>query len=102
MGVKYMGRSGDALVYRYGKCLIMLSGPKERESIGWHFSISCTHRNPTWEEQRDARYALIPDDVYMVQILPPRCEYVNLHKHCFHWHEAGPKFFDIKTGVPLS
>jgi len=78
----------------------LLSGEKEREEIGWHFSISCADRNPTWEEQRDARYELLPDVKYMVSILPPKSEYVNVHKFCFHWHEAGPKFFDHATGMP--
>lgn len=87
--------------YVSGPCRILLSGPKEREAIGWHFSISCADRNPTWEEQRDARYALTPDEVYMVQILPPKSQYVNERPFCFHWHEAGPKFFDVKTGRPM-
>ena len=84
-----------------GPCRVLLSGSAEREQIGWHFSISCTDRNPTWEEQKAARYQLIPDDVHMVSIMPPKAQYVNRHKFCFHWHEAGPKFFDIKTGRPL-
>lgn len=101
MNPKYFGRAGDSLLFKSGECRIMLSGPAEREQIGWHFSISCESRNPTWEEQRDARYALIPDGVYMVQILPPKSQYVNVHPFCFHWHEAGPKFFDVSTGKPL-
>ena len=101
MTPKYYGRQGDALAYQFGECSILLSGPQERDCIGWHFSISHPSRNPTWEEQRDARYALIPDGIYMVQILPPRSEYVAIHDFCFHWHEAGPKFFDVKTGRPL-
>lgn len=97
----YQERFGDGLIYTMGECIIILSGAKEREQIGWHFSISCRDRNPTWEEQRDARYELIPDGVYMVSILPPRNEYVNVHKFCFHWYEAGPKFFNTRTGKPL-
>lgn len=94
---KYTGRMGDMLMYDAGPCRILLSGPQERGRIGWHFSISCLNRNPTWEEQRDARYSLIPDDIYMVSVLPPKSEYVNVHPFCFHWHEAGPKFFDNCT-----
>lgn len=101
MSPKYQGRMGDSLVYTMGECQVILSGPYERSQIGWHFSISHPGRHPTWEEQRDCRYALIPDDVYMVSILPPKSQYVNRHEHCFHWHEAGPKFFDIETGRPL-
>ena len=78
----------------------MLSGPLEREKQGWHFSISHPTRYPTWEEMRNVRYELIPDDLYMVMILPPKREYVNLHPNCFHWYEAGPKFFDQISGRP--
>jgi hypothetical protein len=100
MSLKYVGRFGDGLIYQFGECRVILSGPKERESIGWHFSISCTDRNPTWEEQKRARYELCPDEIYMVQIMPPKAQYVALHEFCFHWHEAGPKFFDLETGRP--
>lgn len=100
--LKYLGRDPHtgALVYVSGPCRILLSGEAERAIIGWHFSVSCENRNPTWEEQRDIRYALIPDEVYMMSILPPKSEYVNTHPFCFHWHEAGPKFFDVETGRP--
>lgn len=101
MTSKYICRFGDSLVFKHGECQVVLSGPQERHDIGWHFSISHPSRNPTWEEQRDARYAFVPDDLYMVMVLPPKKEYVNLHEFCFHWHESGPKFFDIATGRPL-
>lgn len=55
----------------------------------WHLSVSCSDRYPTWEEMKDARYSLLPDDVYMAQILPPKAEYVDLHPNCFHWYETG-------------
>lgn len=100
MKAKYQSRFADDLLYRMGECRIILSGPLEREQIGWHFSISHPSRNPTWEEQRDARYQLVHDDVYMVSILPPKKEYVNIHPFCFHWYEAGPKFFNPITGRP--
>lgn len=101
MKPNYLCRRGDGLLYRMGECRVILSGPLEREAIGWHFSISHPTRHPTWEEQRDFRYAEIPDDLYMVQIMPPKSEYVAISNHCFHWHEAGPKFFDVKTGRPV-
>lgn len=93
--------STRARIYTDGPLRVLVSGPEEREHIGWHISISCPDRNPTWEEQKRARYEFVPDEVYMVQILPPKSQYVNRHPFCFHWHEAGPKFFDIKTGRPL-
>lgn len=90
-----------ARIYTDGPLRVLVSGPQERDQIGWHISISCPDRNPTWEEQKRARYELTPDDIYMVQILPPKKEYVNHHPFCFHWHEAGPKFFDVRSGRPV-
>jgi hypothetical protein len=50
----------------------------------WHLSISHPVRYPTWDEVADARYELVPDDVTMAMLLPPRDEYVNVHEHVFH------------------
>jgi len=55
--------------------------------VRWHLSISTNHRYPTWEEIRDARYALLPDNITMGMLLPPKREYVNVHPNCFHLHE---------------
>lgn len=99
MKAKYVGRIdlgpglGSSLMYMLGECKIIVSGEFERESQGWHFSISHPNRYPTWEEQKRARYELIPDEVYMVSIMPPRSEYVNRHPNCFHWHELSLKMF---------
>lgn len=54
----------------------------------WHISVSCANRYPTWEEIKEARYALIPAEVLMAQMLPPKAEYVNLHPNTFHLHEV--------------
>jgi hypothetical protein len=64
-----------------------------REPLGplgeprWHLSISHAKRNPTWEEIRDLRYLLVPDEVTMAMILPPVDEYVNVHERCFHLYQ---------------
>jgi hypothetical protein len=55
--------------------------------LRWHMSISCADRYPTWNEIRDARYALLPDDCTMAMLLPPKTQYVNIHQNCFHLHE---------------
>ena len=74
--------------YQMGECAIWVT----REVYGnnelrWHLSISCKRRYPTWEEMRDARYDLLPDNLTMAMLLPPKREYVNVHPNCFHWHE---------------
>ena len=53
-----------------------------------HLSVSCEDRLPTWEEFRDVRYDLIPDNVFMVQALPPRKHYMNIHPFTLHAWET--------------
>lgn len=54
---------------------------------GWHMSISCKNRYPTWDEIKAARYDLLPDHLTMAMLLPPKDEYVNVHPNCFHLHQ---------------
>jgi hypothetical protein len=68
--------------FRASHCNVLLSSDP-----AWHLSISHPHRYPNWDEIHDARYQLVPDDVTMAMILPPKSEYVNLHPNCFHLHE---------------
>ena len=56
--------------------------------LRWHMSISCANRYPVWDEIRDARYALLPDEITMGMFLPPKAQYVNVHPNCFHLHEV--------------
>lgn len=64
----------------------------------WHLSISHASRYPTWDEIRDARYDLLPDDITMAMLLPPKSEYVNAHSNCFHLHEWKD---ELKISIPL-
>src|SRR5262249_54117612 len=50
----------------------------------WHLSISHQSRYPNWDEVADARYELVPDEVTMAMLLPPKADYLNVHEHCFH------------------
>ena len=53
-------------------------------TMRWHLSISHARRYPTWDEIRDIRYALVPDEVMVAMFLPPRAQYINVHSFCFH------------------
>jgi hypothetical protein len=70
--------------YKFGRCKVIV----DRRSGYWHLSISHHRQLPSWQELRDARYALIPDEVTMAMLLPPKSEYVNIHEYCFHLHEV--------------
>ena len=54
----------------------------------WHMSVSHPRRYPTWDEIREIRYAILPDNITMGMLLPPIAQYVNLHPNCFHLHEV--------------
>ena len=76
--------------WRKGNLKVLYS-PKEfhtEQDLGggyWkHLSISHPRRHPFWDEILDARYAFFDDDETVIQIMPPKSEYVNLHPNCFH------------------
>jgi hypothetical protein len=71
--------------YRWGYVTVFVG---EEPNVGWHLSIAVPHRNPSWEEIRQARYDLVPDEVTMAMLLPPREEYMNIHKFCFHLYQV--------------
>lgn len=78
--------------YRMGACGIFVS----KQRVGWHLSISHPKRLPTWEEVRDARYALIPDEAVMAMLLPPRGDYLNLHEYTLQMYEVPPGYWTDK------
>lgn len=76
--------------YSMGRCQIIVS----EQAAGWHLSISRPDRLPTWEEVRDARYALVPDEATMALLLPPRAEYVNVHDFCLQLYEIPGEYIE--------
>ena len=78
--------------FKVGGCQALVS----QQRVGWHLSISRPDRLPTWEEVRDARYALVPDEAVMALLLPPRDEYVNVHAHCLQLYEIPASYMTEK------
>lgn len=78
-------------IYVAGALKVLLADeetPEYRITKRFHLSISHPFRYPKWDEIKDARYALLPDNINMGMFLPPSAEYVNIHKNCFHLHEC--------------
>lgn len=80
---------------------VLSSGAKN--GTGWeHVSVSYPHRTPTWEEMNFIKDLFWGEDETVVQLHPPKSEYVNNHPYCLHlWksvkgHELPPT---ILTGV---
>jgi hypothetical protein len=76
--------------YRMGRCGIIAS----QQRAGWHLSISRPDKLPTWEEVRDARYAIVPDEATMAMLLPPQSEYVNVHSYCLQLYEIPGEYIE--------
>lgn len=76
--------------FRMGRCQILVS----QQKAGWHLSVSCPDRLPTWEEMRDARYELVPDEATMALLLPPRAAYVNVHDFCLQMYEIPGEYIE--------
>lgn len=72
------------LVNHHLRCFLSADGPKRL----WHLSVSHPRRYPTWDELRDLRYALLPNDKTFGILFPPKEQYVNLPPNCFHLHEV--------------
>lgn len=71
--------------YRMGACIIYVS---HSEKWGWHISISCKKRYPSWDEVAKATYDLLPQDGrYYGMLLPPEDDYINAGEYVFLIHE---------------
>ena len=75
---------GNCKVYQTDTSCKIVCG---KEKIGWHLSISHPTRYPSWDEIKQARYELIPNNVMVAMLFPPKEQFVNIHNNCFHLFE---------------
>lgn len=75
--------------YDIGPChIIYTEEPFVDGDYARHMSVSCEGRHPTWEEQRDAVWAVMGENDHFVQVVPPRKSFGTLDgSHVFHWFE---------------
>jgi hypothetical protein len=69
--------------FTLGECSVIVTKEYDR----WHLSIAHPRRDPTWEEIKQCRYALLPSTIVVAMLLPPPAQYVNIHEHCFQMME---------------
>jgi hypothetical protein len=52
---------------------------------GWeHVSVSIERRIPNWQEMCFVKEAFWNDDECVMQLHPPKSDYINLHPNCLH------------------
>lgn len=58
---------------------------------GWeHVSVSLPDRTPTWDEMCRIKAMFWDDEDCVMQLHPPRSEWINNHTHCLHlWRPVG-------------
>jgi hypothetical protein len=58
---------------------------------GWeHVSVSLPHRCPTWTEMCRVKELFWDDDDCVMQLHPPKADWVNNHPYCLHlWCPVG-------------
>jgi hypothetical protein len=58
---------------------------------GWeHVSVSLPNRTPTWEEMDYLKNVFWDESDCVMQLHPPRADWVNNHPHCLHlWRPTG-------------
>lgn len=63
--------------------------------MGWeHVSVSFPDRCPTWEEMSFVKSQFWDDEDLVIQIHPPKSEYVDVHKYCLHlWRKRNTNDF---------
>ena len=83
------------VTYTFRECKILITKDMGR----WHMSISHPSRYPSWDEIRDARYKYLPENIFIIMVLPPKGNYVNVHPYCFHlWETRDPEANEIWSG----
>ena len=68
------------------------------DQCGWeHVSVSLPNRCPTWDEMCFVKDLFWDEEDFVVQMHPPKSDYVNCHPYCLHlWRRAGTNDFCVR------
>jgi hypothetical protein len=69
-----------------GEDLMVIASPGDAdEGIPWeHISVSLRNRTPRWKEMCFIKDLFWNEDEAVMQLHPPKLEYINNHPHCLH------------------
>ncbi len=89
------GPYGAFFVHGPCGCELKIIGSGADET-GWeHVSVSTPRRSPNWQEMSFVKDLFWEPEECVMQLHPPRSEYVNNHAHCLHmWRPT-------KAEIPL-
>jgi hypothetical protein len=67
------------------RVIVSAPHPEDGENMQWeHVSISLRNRTPNWQEMQFVKEIFWGDDEAVMQLHPPKKDYVNCHPHCLH------------------
>ena len=71
--------------------IVASDGAIDEGAQAWeHVSVSLPDRTPTWAEMCAIKSMFWDEEDVVVQLHPPRSEWVNNHQHCLHmWRPVG-------------
>lgn len=100
VGTPWHSSSGDPFgVFQYRKNGVNLRiiASSGNDEIPWeHVSVSTEVRCPTWDEMDAVKRLFWDDEQAVMQLHPPRSQWVNNHEHCLHlWRPTG-----VETPLP--
>lgn len=83
---KAVDRKEDGTMWRSSDGLtVIMSGAIEADGNRWiHVSVSHKRRMPRWQELALLKDWLIGEERNVVQVMPRRSQWVNLHENCLH------------------
>jgi hypothetical protein len=77
----------------HARTLTVVADPgSDRDGICWdHVSVSIPKRTPSWAEMDYVKRCFWDDAETVMQLHPPRAQWINHHPHCLHlWRPWGP------------
>jgi hypothetical protein len=82
-----------------GPCGVDLKIIASSEGMGWeHVSVSLKNRCPNWLEMSFVKDLFWEDEEAVMQLHPPKSDYVNCHQYCLHlWRPI-----DVEIPLPNS
>jgi hypothetical protein len=67
-----------------GRMMVIISSGPNNE-YGWeHVSVSIEGRTPNWGEMAFVKDLFWDEEETVMQLHPPKSQYVNCHPHCLH------------------
>ncbi len=73
------------------------------DQLGWeHVSVSLPGRCPTWEEMCKVKALFWDDEDCVMQLHPPRSEWISNHPYCLHlWRPTGGQQIPMPPSITV-